>query len=104
MKEVTEIKVGQVWVTKESKEPVTIHEIGDYWVTWQWFEKNGAIKYSEDGLATFNNIFEFVADSMNEEDFKQWCMTGKNPAKAVEDLKKAAWYIQDEIKRIKGEA
>lgn len=28
----------------------------------------------------------------------------KDPAKEVEDLQKAAWYIQDEIKRIKGDA
>ena len=26
----------------------------------------------------------------------------KDPAKEVEDLKKAAWYIQDEINRLKG--
>lgn len=167
MKEVTEIKAGQVWVTKASKAPIMIHEVGDYFVDWRWFEKNGAIKYSEEGPATFKNVFDFVADAMSEEDFKQWCMTGKkptlktateikddeviyqsqpvahdpinhpkhytshpsgietigithhmnfnrgnaikclmraglkDPAKEVEDLQKAARYIQDEIKRLK---
>lgn len=38
MKSATKIKVGQIWVTKESKEPVIIHEIGDYWVTWRYSE------------------------------------------------------------------
>lgn len=168
MREVTEIKVGQVWVTEENKEPVMINEVGR-WVEYRWFE-NGEECFDSHRNDDFIYHFDFVADSMSEEDFKQWCMTSENPtlkseteikddeiiyqsapvahdpinhpkhytshpsgietieitrhmnfnrgnavkylmraglkdpAKEVEDLQKAAWYIQDEIKRIKRDA
>lgn len=168
MREVTEIKVGQVWVTEENKEPVMINEVGR-WVEYRWFE-NGEECFDSHRNDDFIYHFDFVADSMSEEDFKELCITGENPtlksatqikddeiiyqsapvahdpinhpkhytshpsgietieitrhmnfnrgnavkylmraglkdpAKEVEDLQKAAWYIQDEIKRIKRDA
>ena len=45
MKTETEIKVGQIYVTKASKEPVIIHEVGDYFVTWRWYKQNGAMDF-----------------------------------------------------------
>ena len=157
MKEVTEIKVGQVWLTK-SGEPVMFHRVGERHSAFHGYEKNRKNFSScpNDKIADF---FDFVADSMSEEDFKQWCMTGVNPTlkseteiksaendpvhhpshytshpsgiecieitrhmsfnignaikylwrngkkdgqPAVQDLEKAIWYIQDEIKRLKG--
>lgn len=180
MKEATEIKVGQVWVTEENKEPVMINEVGR-WVEYRWFE-NGEECFDSYRNDDFIYHFEFVADCMSEEDFKELCITGekptlkseteiksadenilqpsadseqgylvtqklqyavaddpvhhpshytshpsgietieitrhmnfnrgnavkylmraglKDPAKEVEDLQKAAWYIQDEIKRL----
>lgn len=87
MKTETEIKVGQIYVTKASKEPVIIHEVGDYFVTWRWYKQNGAMDFIKDIFFTFRKTFEFVAESMSEEDFKQWCMTGKKPAlKAINKI------------------
>ncbi len=148
------IKVGQIWVTEENKEPVMINEVGR-WVEYRFFE-NGEECFDSYRNDDFICHFEFFADCMSEEDFKELCVTGKNPtltlkseteikdseiiyqsapvahdpikitrhmnfnrgnavkylmraglkdpAKEVEDLQKAAWYIQDEIKRIKGDA
>lgn len=164
MKEVTEIKVGQVWLLKgQTYEPVMVNE-ANQWVEYRWFE-NGEECFDNCISNHFIHHFDFVADSMSEEDFKEWCKTGENPTlkketkddeiiyqsapvahdpinhpshytsdpsgvecieitrhrnfnignaikylwraglkdgnSDIQDLQKAAWYINDEIKRLK---
>lgn len=78
MKEVTKIKVGQVWVIKGGcDEPVMITKIGDF-AEYRWFIDDEECFESRTAL-DFAKRFEFVTACMSEEDFKEWCKTGENP-------------------------
>lgn len=150
-----EIKAGQVWVTYDSKEPIMIGKVGNLVFYW-WYETDGAVEVSGGSIDRFIRTFYFVSDNISDDDFKNWCMTGKksevksvikdnlnidninhpkhytsdpsgiecieitrhrnfnigNAIKYlwraglkegnsdVQDLQKAIWYIQDEIKRL----
>lgn len=64
-----EIKVGQVWLLKgQTHAPVMVNE-ADQWVEYRWFE-NGEECFDNCRSNHFIYHFDFVADSMSEEDFK----------------------------------
>lgn len=142
---VKEIKVGQIWVTKgRHDEPIMISKVGKR-IEYRWFD-NGKECFDGCNAIDFTEWFDFVADSMSDDDFKRWCMTGSEPKvdnvnhpkhytsdpsgiecieitrhrnfnignaikylwraglkdgnSDIQDLQKAIWYINDEIKRL----
>lgn len=158
MKKETEIKVGQVWVNKETNRLALVLEVGETKLT-KGRMMGGLFVSGSVYIAHFRLYHRFVADNMSLEDFKEWNETGKNPTlkleteiksaendpvhhpshytshpsgiecieitrhmsfnignaikylwrngkkdgqPAIQDLQKAIWYIQDEIKRLEG--
>lgn len=160
MKKVTEInKVGPIW---RHQAKGTLVEVVDENFIFRWvqgYDQEGTLRGWRESESNFLNNYELIANSMDEEEFKEWCITGKKPNlkteteikstdsdpvhhpshytsdpsgiecieitrhrnfnignaikhlwraglkdgnSDIQDLQKAIWYIQDEIKRLKG--